>query len=213
MDKIKVGDRIKIVAAEYSCGEYHNGDTGVIEEVEKHGVNVVFDHTDKHGTKIRFFVYHTEYEVVNSSGVAFSNQKSQRNSLKPSAEEVRENILALRSERERHNLAVSDIDKQEAEMLDLLKEMGFVLHESPVKSSGKTVLYAEDIGEDISDPNNWKVGDILEQTCYTFKDKYTKITEIEDGKWFTQDKDGDSSWSTYSGMLANFKFHYRPVNS
>lgn len=188
MTKAKVGDRIKIVAAEQSCGEYHNGDTGVIEEVEEHGVNVVFDHTDKHGTKIRFFVYHTEYEVVNSSSVAFSNQKSQRNSLKPSAEEVRENILALRIERERIKMSISDIDNQEAEMLELLKEMGFVLHEEVVKTCGKRVLYAEDIEEDMTDRRNWKVGDVF--ICTNWDNPETYLTGdvcdmvgIESGIW------------------------------
>lgn len=212
MNKAKVGDHIKIVE-EDSCEEYHNGDAGVVEEVEDDGVHVEFDHTDKYGTKIRFFVYHSEYEVMKSSNDTFINQHTKPDSLKHSAEEIRQNIFSLRIERERLKASISDIDKQESEMVQLLKDIGFVLHESTVKPTEKTVLYAEDIEEDMTDPDNWKVGDVLEQTYYTFKDRYTKITEIEDGKWFTQDKDGDSSWSTYSGMLANFKFSSRPVNS
>lgn len=209
MNKAKVGDKVRIINKPLWVGAYQDGDTGVVVDRDSYGNACVReDHVlvllDK-GCNQFYTVHENEIHVVNTAS-AFNN-------LKPSAEEIRENILSLRSERERHNVAISDIDNQETEMLELLKEMGFVLHEEVVKNCGKTVLYAEDIEEDMSDPNNWKVGDILEQTYYTFKDKYTKITEIEDGKWFKQDKDGDSSWSTYSGMLANFKFHSRPVNS
>lgn len=209
MNKVKVGDKVRLVNKPVWVGAYQEGDTGVVVDRDSYGNACVReDHVlillDK-GCNQFYTVHENEIQVVNTAG-AFNN-------LKPSAEEVRENILSLRSERERHKVAISDIDKQESEMLELLKEMGFVLHDLPVKSSGKTVLYAEDIEEDMSDPNNWKVGDVLEQTYYAFKDKYTKITEIKDGRWFTQDKDGDSSWGAYSEMLANFKFHSRPVNS
>ena len=112
MNKAKVGDRIKIVATEQSCGEYRNGDTGVVEGIEEKGVYVKFDHADKYGTKIRFFVYYREYEVMNSSNDTFSNQHTKPNSVKPCAEQIRENILSLRIERERLKVAISDVDKQ-----------------------------------------------------------------------------------------------------
>lgn len=216
MNKAKVGDRIKIVAAEQSCGEYHNGDTGVVEEVEENGVYTEFDHYDEDGTKIHFFVYHTEYEVVKSSNVAFSNQKNQHNSLKPSAEQIRENILSLRIERERLKVAISDIDKQEAEMLELLKEMGFVLHEEVVKTCGKTVLYAEDIEEDMNDPLNWKVGDRV-KVAASVGSKYCEIGDVfevsgvELGGWVRVQQDSAGLPNTIDPSI--LKFHSRPVNN
>ena len=214
MYKVKVGDCIKIVAAEDSCEEYHNGDTGVVEEVEEDGVYVEFDRYDEYGTKIQFFVYHTEYEVMNSSNVAFSNEKNQHNNLKPSAEEIRENILSLRIERKRLNVAIYDINKQEAERVELLKDMGFTLHEPSVKSTNKIVLYAEDIEEDMSNHLNWKYGDILEvMTALDQKVPYRTLVKHAD-------TDGaecpytDSEYATNWAINDNFlKFHSRPVNN
>ena len=204
MNKAKVGDRIKIIAAEDSCVEYNNGDTGVVEEVEDHGVYVEFDHYDEDETKINFFVYHTEYEVIESS-----------NNLKPSAEEIRENILSLRIEREHLNVAISDIDKQEAEMLELLKEMEFILHESPVKSS-KTVLYAEDIEEDMNDPLNWKVGDRV-KVAVDVDSKYCELGDVFEvsgvglGGWVRVQQDSKGLPNTINPSI--LKFHSRPVNN
>lgn len=217
MAKAKVGDRIKIVAAENPGGVYDNADTGVVEKVEDNGVYVEFDHTDKYGTKIGFFVYHTEYEVVNSSNVAFRNQKNQHNNLKPSAEEVRENILSLRIERERLKESLSGIDKQEAEMLELLKEMGFVLHEITVKSGEKVVLYAEDIEEDMTDRGNWKVGDVFVCTNWDNAKTYRAgdvchMVGIEDDIWPIL-KSNRTGYSTGIALTERFKFLYRPVNN
>jgi hypothetical protein len=57
----KVGDKIRIVAAEFSCDYYGNGD--VLEVVATHAswVDVLIGDDD------HFHVYHTEYEIVEDS--------------------------------------------------------------------------------------------------------------------------------------------------
>lgn len=217
MNKAKVGDRIKIVAAEQCCGEYHNGDTGVVEEVEDNGVYVEFDHTDKYGTKISFFVYHTEYKVVNYSNVTFNNQHTQSDSLKPSAEEIRENILLLRIERERLKAGISDVDKKESEMVQLLKDMGFVLHEPHVEPVKKTVLYVEDIEEDMTDRRNWKVGDVFVCTNWDNPETYLTgdvcdMTGMENEIWPIL-KSRRSGYSDGIALVEDFKFLHRPINN
>lgn len=72
-------------------------------------------------------------------------------------------------------------------------------------------MYAEDIEEDMTDPYNWEVGDILEQHKYSFKPTFTPITLIKDGKWWTKDNDGGESWGEYEDMKSIFKFHSSPL--
>lgn len=56
------------------------------------------------------------------------------------------------------------LDAQEAEAILQLNTLGFSLfEEGEVNTSPlKTVLYAEDIEEDMADPENWKVGDMIQ---------------------------------------------------
>ena len=128
------------------------------------------------------------------------------------AEEVRENILSLRQERENLQSKISEIDNQEAEMLELLKEMGY---ESPVKSS-KTVLYAEDIEEDMNDPLNWKVGDRV-KVAAGVGSKYCEIGDVFEvsgvglGGWVRVQQDSAGLPNTINPSI--LKFHSRPVNN
>ena len=211
MNKVKVGDKVRIINKPLWVGAYQDGDTGVVVDRDSYGNACVReDHVlvllDK-GCNQFYTVHENEIQVVNTT--------STFNNLKPSAEEVRENILSLRIERERLKASISDIDKQEVEMLELLKEMGFVLHEEVVKTCGKTVLYAEDIEEDMADPLNWKVGDRV-KVAANVDSKYCELGDVFEvsgvglGGWVHVQQDSTGSPNTINPSI--LKFHSRPVN-
>ena len=129
------------------------------------------------------------------------------------AESLKELIFSIRQEREQTLSKLKDLDAQEAEAISQLNALGFSLFEEEKadNSSLETVLYAEDIEEDMTDPKNWRVGDVLEQHKYFFKATYTPIVEILQDEWYTEDKDGESSFGDYDSMRNDFKFHSRPV--
>ena len=80
------------------------------------------------------------------------------------AESLKELIFSIRQEREQTLSKLKDLDAQEAEAISQLNALGFsLLEEGKVNSSPlKTVLYAEDIEEDMTDPENWRVGDMIQ---------------------------------------------------
>ena len=134
------------------------------------------------------------------------------------AESLRNSILSLQQERVSLQEWIEQNIAQEKALTEQLKELGFLLVEGKEQPTNivdekKSVLYAEDIEEDMTDPYNWQVGDILEQEEYSFKDKLTPITKIDNGQWWTRDNDapGVSSYGTYDNMKSKFKFHSRPV--
>lgn len=214
MNKAKVGDKVRLVNKPLWVGEYEDGDTGVVVDRDSWGNACAReDHVlvllDKGWNQV-YTVHENEIQVVNTK-CAFTN-------LKPSAEEVRENILSLRIERERLNVAISDIDKQEAEALSRVLDSGwFVLHEIRVKPSEKKVLYAEDIEEDMTDRRNWKVGDVFVCTDWNNPETYLTgdvchMVGIEDDIWPIL-KSCRSGHSNGIALTERFKFLYRPVNN
>lgn len=83
------------------------------------------------------------------------------------AESLRNSILSLQQERVSLQEQIEQNIAQEKSLTEQLKELGFLLVESKeqptnVVDEKKTVLYAEDIEEDMGDSRNWKVGDYLE---------------------------------------------------
>lgn len=135
------------------------------------------------------------------------------------AESLKETILSIRQEREQTLSKLKDLDAQEAEAISQLNTLGFSLfEEGKVKSSpSKTVLYAEDIEEDMTDPKNWKVGDIF--VClkwYAPGDSETyragdmcEMVGLEDGKW--PELKSPRGYVTGIAPTDCFMFHSRPV--
>lgn len=220
MPKAKVGDRIRIVNALMSMGVFEEGDEGKITALcdeDCGNVMVSFDHHEE--GKGSVYVIGEEYEVIeNDAETSFLDRKEEHRPNKDapasSAEAIRDNILRIREKRNDLKMEIIALDKEEADCVEKLKNLGFVLHEeasSGASKEEKTVLYAEDIEEDMTDPYNWEVGDILEQHKYSFKPTFTPITLIEDGQWWTKDNGSGESWGEYEEMKSIFKFHSRPL--
>lgn len=221
-DVPKVGDKVRLVNKPICVDAYKEGDTGTIisrdlvtgDSAPEGCVLVALD-----GQSTPYSIPHGQYEVIkNDADTSFPNRKEECHSNKDvstsSAEAVRDNILRIREKRNNMKMEIIALDKEEADCVEKLKNMGFVLHEGAISSDSaeeKTVLYADDIEEDMTDPYNWEVGDILEQHEYSFKPTFTPITMIAGDKWWTRDEDCEESWGGYEEMKSIFKFHSRPL--
>lgn len=113
-------------------------------------------------------------------------------------------------------MEIAALDKEEAELVEKLKQEGFVLYEAAAQAATekKIMLYAEDIEEDMNDPMNWKVGDKVEviskdvQTILPYG-SIQEVTKIEDdGMCFTDAYDGCKD--SFDCIPEYFKFHSRP---
>lgn len=207
MAKFKVGDRICIVNPADTYGEYEAGDEGEITSIEEKGVSVFFDHYEEGCGSM--YVRNEEYEVIATDG------------SKTTAESLRNSILDIRSKREALQKEILLLDDQEKETVEKLKEHGFVLYEDNVSKESviiekKVMLYAEDIEEDMTNPKNWVVGDLLERiqsgAIYevTFKSvariEYGKVSACPDAYLLPLIQDEDITW-----LRVHYKFHSRPV--
>ena len=140
------------------------------------------------------------------------------------AESLRKYILTLREEREELVKQLEGIDDKENDAIQKLAGLGFVLYEDNVSeetaaTEKKTVLYAEDIEEDMTDSRNWKVGDIIVATSHGYNKRLgvgyrlTKVGETIhyeclDSR-FTKNEYADNS--EHGWLSSNYKFHSRPV--
>lgn len=206
MSGVKIGDKVVVIDSRATGGDYKNGDVGVVVFVHVSGnIEVQFDHYMYDQDFNEHYLYGSEYRVF--------QQHLVKEGQKTTAEGLKQVILSVRQEREQALSKLKDLNTQEAEAISQLNALGFSLFEEGGVSSSpsKTVLYAEDIEEDMTDPKNWKVGDFLEQHKFSFKATYTPIVGIEQGKWYTEDRDGESSFGDYNDMRNDFKFHSRPV--
>lgn len=111
-------------------------------------------------------------------------------------EEIRANEVTIEARKNE----IAQLEKEREELREKVRALGFDFFEASAEPE-----------EDMTDPNNWRVGDILEQHTYSFKNTYTPITRIENGRWFTKDNDGPGdSHGNYESMKKQFKFHSRP---
>lgn len=222
MPKAKVGDRIRIVDALMSMGQYMEGDEGKITALchkDREGVMVFFDHYEEGEGSM--YVLDGEYEVIkNDADTSFPDRKEEHLANKDapasSAEAIRDNILRIREKRNDLKMEIIALDKEEADCVEKLKNMGFVLHEGAISSDSaeeKTVLYADDIEEDMTDPYNWEVGDIIEciDTEIAPVGSLATIIYIADDRIYRTGGDGfiDGCFSSNSRGL--WKFHSRPL--
>ena len=168
------------------------------------------------------------------SGVAYKEYPSEEDLVKLlteeyAAESLRNSILEVRSKREELQKEILQLDEQEKEAVEKLKEQGFVLYEENVAqplvgqalvtTENKAVLYAEDIEEDVTNPENWEVGDFVEAVENSIDSAYIKgkVYEIDDLRWYAYNDctvytKVDSKGSKTNGWSSdNLKFHSRPV--
>ena len=102
-------------------------------------------------------------------------------------------------------------------MTERLKELGFLLVDSKeqitkVVDEKKSVLYAEDIEEDMTDSRNWKVGDYLEciNEGWTNFNK-RNLYEITDFHHLGYPVICGEINIVAVALINDFKFHSRPV--
>lgn len=156
MSGVKIGDKVVVVDAQDTGGGYKNGDVAVVVHVYMNGsIDVQFDHYMYDQDFDEHYLYGSEYRVF--------QQHLVKEGQKTTAEGLKQVILSIQQEREQALYKLKDLDIQEAEAISQLNALGFSLfEEGEVKSSpSKTMLYAEDIEEDMTDPENWKVGDMI----------------------------------------------------
>ena len=154
---VKMGDKVVVTDAEETGGDYKNGDVAVVVCVHVSGtIEVQFDHYMYNQDFNSHCLYGSEYCVF--------QQNPAKEVQKTTAEGLKQAILHIRQESEKMLSKLKDLDTQEAEAISQLNTLGFsLLEEGKVNSSPlKTVLYAQDIEEDMTDPENWEVGDMIQ---------------------------------------------------
>ena len=200
MTEVKIGDKIRIVKPDNIFEDYSVGDVGVITGIQHSaedavGVYVEFEHyTEPHST----YVSPEEFELVKEDD---------------SVESIRSKILSIREKRSALLMEIEALDKEEAELVEKLKQQGFVLYEGACKAptKKKTVLYAEDIEEDMNDPKNWKVGDLVTVIENDVLDPFYvgEVVELLEACENPFCKgEGHSKWAMTWEQL---KFHSRPL--
>lgn len=237
--EIKVGDRICIVDPKDTYGEYEKGDCGVVAALDMDvegliGVDVKFD---KYEDGYTMYVYPEEFVVIEKDVSTsfpdhkeehFANKEAVTSSLSrkeeripskdvtvSSAESIRSNILRIREKRNDLLMEITALDKEEADCVEKLKNLGFVLHESALQAptEKKTVLYADDIEEDMNDPRNWKVGDIIEciDSDIAPVGSLATITEIDGDTLYRSGGEGFISGCFNVETKNIWKFRSRPL--
>lgn len=210
MSGVKIGDKVVVVDAQDTGGDYKNGDVAVVVYMYMNGsMDVQFDHYMYGQDFNEHYLYGSEYRVF--------QQHLVKEGQKTTAEGLKQVILSIQQEREQALYKLKDLDTQLAEAISQLNALGFSLfEEGEVKSSpSKTMLYAEDIEEDMTDPENWKVGDMVQ--CVNGKGWEHWIDEGEVAE-MVKPLSPQLHLKTKYGLqffdsmfYQDFKFHSRPV--
>lgn len=227
MTEAKVGDKVRLVNKPVWVGAYEEGETGVVIERDIFGDAAPYGHIlvalDK-GVDRTYNIPHGQYEVIeNDAETSFLDRKEEhcpnKDAPASSAEAIRDNILRIREKRNDLKMEIIALDKEEAELVEKLKQQGFVLYEqnvpetlatqSSAATEKKTVLYAEDIEEDMSDPKNWKVGDMIVCINRWIAPVGTlDVIQAVDNSYLYRTTGDCYALDTVSGI---WKFHSRPL--
>ena len=210
MSGVKIGDKVVVVDAQDTGGGYKNGDVAVVVHVCMNGsVGVRFDHYMYDQDFNEHYLYGSEYRVF--------QQHLVKEGQKTTAEGLKQVILSIRQERELLLSKLKDLDAQEAEAISQLNALGFSLfEEGEVNSSpSKTMLYAEDIEEDMTDPENWKVGDMIRCVNGAGWERWIdegEVAEMVEPPSPTLHLKTKYGLQDFGSMYyQDFKFHSRPV--
>lgn len=205
--KFKVGDVVKLIndVDLYTYENLHG-----LERLELNKDYTVYSVEDN-GKFIRLIKDSGEIEGVFSHRLVHATPVI-------AAESLRDSILFLQQERVSLQEKIEQNIAQEKGLTEQLKGLGFLLVESEERPANvvdeKSVLYAEDIEEDMTDPRNWKVGDVITgESGYSFDGKPVKIRKIlYEGESFECTKEFDLSDDFQYRFPANeCEFLYRPV--
>lgn len=151
---------------------------------------------------------------------AYEYRFNQKKETSLTAESLRNSVLSLQQERISLQEKIEQNIAQEKALVEQLKEMGFVIVEQEASScvkavdEKKDVLYAEDIKEDMTDPLNLQVEDVIECLRPTLYPSGTLATVSKvDGDTIHRKVTGEKTEGTFNfeslGKL--WKFHSRPV--
>lgn len=222
-DVPKAGDKVRLVNKPIWVGAYKEGDIGVVVDQRSVGFSATFGYVLVALDNGVYSIPPGQYEVIeNDADTSFPERKEECHSNKDvstsSAEAIRDNILRIREKRNNLKMEIIALDEEEAELVEKLKQQGFVLYEQNVPeklaTEKKTVLYADDIEEDMTDPKNWKVGDCVE-VAVEAGSKYCKLGDvfevvgIESSGWIRVRKDSMGLENTINPSI--LKFHSRPL--
>lgn len=206
--KFKVGDVVKLVDID---GLYSSENVYNLERLELNKDYPVYSVEDN-GEFIKLIKDSGETEGVFSYRLIHAEPEI-------TAESLRNSILSLQQQRVSLQEQIEQNIAQEKSLTEQLKELGFLLIESKeqitnVVDEKKSVLYAEDIEEDMTDYRNWERGDVLEVITHDnprvpFGALVKHDDRDGDGSPFTK-SEYSSKWAIDSEYL---KFHSRPVKN
>lgn len=227
--KAQIGDKVRLVNKPVWVGAYEEGETGVVIERDVFGDAAPYGHIlvalDK-GVDRTYNIPHGQYEVIeNDAETSFLDRKEEhcpnKDAPASSAEAIRDNILRIREKRNDLKMEIIALDKEEADCVEKLKNLGFVLHEeasSGASKEEKTVLYDYETEEDISDPENWQAGDFVEAIrtsadgAYLAGEVYEIDTIVKELSGYMVYTTIDSNEDETNGWHSrNFKFHSHPL--
>lgn len=214
--KAQIGDKVRLVNKPIWVGAYKEGDIGTVVPENGRGElpegYVLVELDEGSGSSGIYMIPHGQYEVIVDEQKKGSPEYPLEKDI--SAETIRSNILSIREKRNDLLMEIKALDKEEADCVEKLKNLGFVLHEeasSGASKEEKTVLYAEDIEEDMNDPKNWKVGDLVTVIENDVLDPFSdgEVVELLEACETPFCKgEGHSKWAMTWGQL---KFHSRPL--
>ena len=206
--KFKVGDKVVPFPTEFGTLSAYlvAGSTYTITKIHEDG------RVGVEGT----FKYDGNGENWDSDWFQLTEEKEVKVEKTMTAESLRNSILSLQQERVSLQEQIEQNIAQEKAFAEQLKELGFLLVESKeqptnVVDKKKSVLYAEDIEEDMSDHRNWKKGDFVTVIEPVRGDPFTigdVVELLEESVAPYCSGERHSMWAMTSEQL---KFHSRPV--
>lgn len=209
--KFKVGDVVVCTETDRDVLE-----SNLLGQGQSYIVNGIVEYDEFEGN----FLLKVQNIETQKTTYAYEYRFNQKKETSLTAESLRNSILSLQQERVSLQDQIEQNIAQEKALVEQLKEMGFSLVEQEPPSSvkavdeKKAVLYAEDIEEDMTDPLNLQVGDVLECLSTKLYPSGTLATVSKvDGDTIHRKVQGEK----YAGNF-NFesfgeiwKFHSRPV--
>lgn len=223
--KAQIGDKVRLVNKPIWVGAYKEGDIGVVADQWGAAFGYLLVALDN-GI---YSIPHGQYEVIeNDAETSFPERKEEHRPNKDapasSAEAIRDNILRIREKRNELKMEIIALNKEEASCIDKLASIGFTLYEQESTSTQtevvnvnygteKTALYADDIEEDMNDPRNWEVGDVIESIDSDIAPigSLATITKIAGGMLYRSGGEGFTCGGFGVKTKGIWKFHSRPL--
>ena len=209
--KFKVGDVVVCTETDRDVLE-----SNLLVQGQSYIVNGIGEYDEFEGN----FLLKVQNIETQKTTYAYEYRFNQKKETSLTAESLRNSILSLQQERISLQEKIEQNIAQEKALVEQLKEMGFSLVKQEPSSSvkvvdeKKSVLYAEDIEEDMTDPLNLQVGDVIECLRPTLYPSGTLATVSKvDGDTIHRKVTGEKTEGTFNfeslGKL--WKFHSRPV--